>query len=295
MSILNNSRPNLLVVQFKYLQWKPKIKKDDLVAVCAPQEVVNNKANFINTLNAAIEIGLFSEQNGELNIAPSLDKKVRSKKDGLNHLPQTVCKLIMETDGASMWKEANSDPGGRDFIRMLSWSLAQDICKFPKEYTTIERMRNRQCSDHDPEQIIQNSTRWQPFLSWARFLGFGNGTKIFTPDPTGAIKTVLPEVFSNNQSLGCKSFLGGLRKELPVLDGGSCRVAMEQTLDSQVWSPPQDGRLSMSLSLALVRLHEQKIIRVRYENDSPDYVQLTGVDGKLTPIIPNFSHIDLTA
>lgn len=292
MAILNNTFPNLLTVQYKYLLWKPNTSRDDLIDICAPSEIVKTRVNFTNTLNVAKQLGLLIEENKKLCVNPNLPKEILNKKYGFTHLPKIMCELIMnDMDGDSMWKQQinnkTEDPGGRDFVRLLSWMLAQQIKDIPQNGNSAETLRTKQSIDPTyAEQIYQNHTRWNPFCSWSRFLGFGNGSNRFISDPTIAITHCLPA----KGTLGLVDFVDQINTKLPVLDGGKCRLAMEDKLKPSVWNKFEERHLSPSLSLALNRLEALKKVVLRDESDADNTLHLTTIDGNQSS---KFSHIDI--
>src|SRR5207248_2958519 len=90
---------------------------------------------------------------------------------------------------------------------------------------------------HTGERPIHNVERWRPFVRWARYLGFitdmslysGSGTSldVVVPDPTDAVRAVLPECLNGLEWTPMDALLPALATRLPVLDGGVYRHAIQ--------------------------------------------------------------------
>jgi len=278
MSVLNLTFPNILSIQYRYLLLKGPTTRDELTDLCAPKSVVSNRQNFNNTLRLAIRLGLFVTDEGKLRISPELPKDALSKRKGEALLPVVICESLMSKSvNEPLWKggeEEDADSDDADFTRAVSWALALNFPDMPNSGPTAEKLLRSQVSGTDPLQIIQNTgTRWPGFVRWAPFLGFGWGN--FVSDPTEAIRQRLSAVFGRKRTLPANELISKLSEALPVLDGGTYRIEVESKLDvATAWSPPPEGALSSSLSLALMRLHLDGTLSLDHKSDSPSVVRL---------------------
>ena len=109
---------------------------------------------------------------------------------------------------------------------------------------------------HLGERPIYNRERWRPFVRWTRYLGFCSGWGVapsyddgVMPDPSQAIAPILRERLNATDWSPISEILAVLAVVLPVLDGGTYRMALEAQ-----GAPKANADVSPSLSLALRRL-----------------------------------------
>jgi hypothetical protein len=102
---------------------------------------------------------------------------------------------------------------------------------------------------------------------------------MLVPDPTPAIREVLPTTFGNDRDLAAREFVHRVASALPVLDFGRYRQFVEEN-----WSrrEPDQRRLTAPLSEALERLRDEGLISF---DDRADTARLTRADGT------TFSHV----
>lgn len=278
-----------LIVMFRVVANSSKIETEELLRVCFPGVVSNlsDSKRLRGTLSRWTELGLFTENNGEITLDKQFAKPRGMSIDALTEKLPSFCRLLVmqqqnclplfpkggirEEDGVGMCA---------DLIRGLSWTLAQNIFNLPvtfdKQIETLEGMQTI-----SGKYIFVNDTRWNGFRYWARYLGFASGDgNSFQIDPTKAIYETLPSVFRGNNELLAADFLTGLSSILPVLDFGKYRTEVESNLDPTVWRKPTENHLSMSLSFALRRLELNKIIRLQSRSDTGSSIRLTGRDFK---------------
>ena len=113
-------------------------------------------------------------------------------------------------------------------------------------------------------------------------LGRNENGNTFIPDPTEAIKQILPDINREfGKTLSSKDLIGHLSQKLPVLDKGVYRVEVEKKIsrgENPAWRKPEQSQVSTSLSFALVRLMKLKLIDAKNDSDAGDKVTLTGRD-----------------
>jgi hypothetical protein len=174
-----------------------------------------------------------------------------------------------------------SDEGPRELTKGIAWILCQKIDEPFEGYDaamakggTAVRSLNAQFSDEKRQLILRSSNRWNPFLRWARYLGFIEPTPRrdggVMPDPTAAIRDVLSDVSARTgKKAPITAVVGVLAELLPVLDEGGYRLAVEREMTVPPPSVATAGSYSHSLSYALRRLHEEGSITLINEDDAP--------------------------
>jgi hypothetical protein len=177
----------------------------------------------------------------------------------------------------------SSDEGTREFTKGLSWFLAQPVEDPPVSYNprakgdtnSVTGLLNEQFgSEEGTKSILQNSSRWPPFVRWAKYLGFAtfvpNKDSGLCPNPAEAIRDELQLI---RQALppeaDLPSLVSEIAKAIPVLDGGSYRNEVDGLMDVRPASAGNAETLSASLSLALLRLKDDGLVELRRVSDSP--------------------------
>lgn len=292
MTIINLESDGLypqLIVIFRAVTHSGKINADELLRVCYPGAVTDSSV--INRLRGILsrwtELGLFSEENDEISLNKQFAKPRGMSIDAFTEKLPSFCRtLIMQPQNClPLWSDAGtrSEEGvgrGADFVRGVSWSLAQDIFNLPiGSAESIESVEGTQMTGG--KFIFLNRTRWPGFRFWASYLGFASGDgSSFQIDPTKAINEALPSVFGAKKELLAADFLNALSSILPVLDFGKYRMEVESILDPTVWRKPTENHLSMSLSFALRRLELNQLIKLQGRADTGSSFRLTGRDFK---------------
>jgi hypothetical protein len=123
--------------------------------------------------------------------------------------------------------------------------------------------------------VIRNETRWDPFVRWASFLGLISRQVLdrkllVVPSPVDAVTQALPAVFreGGREDLPAEDFVSALATELPVLDGGAYRREVLAHISVPTLRP-EEGKLSSSLSHALLILHQHGKIMLEDRADAP--------------------------
>lgn len=295
MSLLNRPSDGIypvLIAIFQLLLGRKSLAKEQLLKLCSPPEACSQD-HAHNTINTWHTLGLLDvKPDGTITIHPDILGSERKPEN----LRKIARRLVLDPkNNPDLW--AKEESRSADFTLGLSWFLAQD------SWTTEFGGWNQaeQLSLHQMpsgKAVFQNDTRWTGFKDWASYLGFGCTPRFasgITPDPTEAIRDTLPAVFGKKKSLHAKDFIRELGEALPVLDGGDYRRQVEALLLSQEgqysWKALPEGQLSTSLSRALIRLHEEGVLRHSLKADSIHRVKLTGRGGnQVLNDISEFSH-----
>lgn len=294
MSLLNRPSDGIYPVLIAIFQLvlARKMDREQLLKLCAPEEACSQD-HAGNTLNTWLSLGLFdTKPDGTIVIHADILGAERKAE----HLPRVARRLVLDPkNNADLW--AKEEARSADFTLALAWFLAQDAWLTEiGGWTEAQEIFRHQLP---PDRVLfQNDTRWPSFKEWASYLGFAWTPRMSrgaTPDPTEAIRGALPAVFGKHKTLPAKDFIRRLAEEIPVIDGGDYRRQMEAVLlsrdDEYSWKALPEGRLSTSLSRALLRLHEEGLLRYSLKADSIHRVALTGRGGaQIRDDISEFSH-----
>jgi hypothetical protein len=262
------------------------IGHDDLMAMCGPIHIPGaNEPDFAKlraTLSRWVELSLFSEQDGKiaLNFMPQRGESLDAFTDRLPGLCRAL--MLRPEHTQPLWRVGaksgdRSDEGtGRtaDFVRSLSWILAQDIYSLPSSWSDISQLETGQVKE---KFIILNSSRWNGLRVWARYLGFSTGEEgKFFADTTTAVRQELPSILNKGESLAANAFIDTLAERLPVLDRGEYRMMVEAEIQPNSRRELPADHLSMSLSFALRRLELDGTLVLDKKADAGTTLALTG-------------------
>jgi hypothetical protein len=126
---------------------------------------------------------------------------------------------------------------------------------------------------------MQNDTRRNGVQYWGHFLGFLRQPGGGDLDPTVAVRETVPACIRPDEEMTAVDFIERLASQLPVLDGGTYRLAMESRLEAQALPDLQPGQLSTSLSRALFNLMIDETLEFQNKADVGRSIVLTGRDG----------------
>jgi hypothetical protein len=254
------------------------MRRDELIRICT----AGNDARVRATLSTWTELGVFSKHEDQIALVPRFShKRGETLEDRTDKLPGVLRGLLFETRHAlPLWPDSgeSTDEGTgptADFVRELSWMLAQDIYTFPFDSTEEEAVVLEGRQVIQGKFIFKNRARWGGVGFWARYTGFA-GADRGCIDPTSAIRAELEVIFQGARVLPAGAFLRELSTRLPVLDSGSYRTQVEGALKPEVWRRPPEGQLSTSLSFALRRLQLERVIKLDVPADAGDTLTLSG-------------------
>jgi hypothetical protein len=288
MTIVNYTSDGLcpeLIVLFRAVSYSKQITIDELIDSCLPpidraidDERKRKEKEILARLRGALsrwtQLGLFVENEGKVQLNGRFSINRGETIDMLTErLPSLCCHLILQEEYCTpLWGEGGLTS---DFVRGISWLLAQNIYQFPTTWSEVQPIQDEQTTTG--KNLSQNDVRWNGLRFWARYLGFATGDGgAFQIDPTAAVREELPSIFRSNKELPATDFLLALSSRLPVLDFGNYRKEVESSLNEANWHKPSEGHLSMSLSLALRRLDLNKTIKLVGRADTESSYRLTG-------------------
>lgn len=302
MSIINNANPgssvealhavDRIITRFsqndknegKYLPL------DTLMSLVAPNSLFIGTERLENgefkRLDSAKKVKQTIKFWGDAGLWDVTEQGVRSTflLDNTRDLPKRLLKLIASKD-FDLLKGNGIEP----FLRFVIFFLCVDEVTFvgqkPLDGTKAgELVASLINSDAVDNAMSLNSNERPNFFAYAHMMGFLEqvGKKQYFVDPTRAIKTFLPQVFESSNSLFFDDFLNKLNHCLPVFDEGKYRELVEQQmiLDTTLWPAEKGVKLSASLSIAIERLTQERIISCSLESDSVVRHSLTLPNGQ---------------
>jgi hypothetical protein len=288
MALLNPPQilPSVARVLFRALQASDdfKMTRDDLAKAVAPaalprsenaQEGPGSKA-FDDTLGACLTIRLFERDGDMIGIAADLPEIARDRRRRDQQLRSIIRELVLsDAVNHGLW---DSTEGARDLTRALAWFAAQSPLRPPgpwNEPDGVDVAQERQFAG--AERVFSNDTRWGAFERWATFLGFAQhlprGNKdVLVPDPTPVLREVVPELLTRERQ-ELPAVVEQVARHVPVLDGGTYRRDVEARMKADNVSTAPD-LLSPSLSHALLRLRDERVIALEDLADAPVKIRL---------------------
>lgn len=184
-------------------------------------------------------------------------------------------------------------PNNYVFNQFAAWFAVQDahISNLNKIGLTAkfsEEMYPSQGSDSDASTRAMNDTKFNGWMNWVAFLGWGVTHDAFrcgfVPDASGRLRGVLNETLPYGEPITMRIFMEKLATVCPELDGG--------TLFEEAWtlSRPNENRsnnISFMLSTGLRVLYKCHEVTLKEMPDSGDLWQLFPIYGDVNRI----SHI----
>ncbi len=281
MTIINIPSDGLypeLIVIFRLVASLGEAEKNTIIEICSRGSTSSeSNTRLRGALLRWTNLGLFSEESKVLKINENFNRGKRESLDDYTaRLPSFCRTLVFEGQNCHpLW--GNSPGISADFVRGSAWLLAQNIYGFPSARSGVEPIEVAQMGEDSA--IFTNDVRWNGIRFWMRYLGFATGdSSSFQIDPTLAVKGELKSIFKSPSAIPARDFLDSLAIRLPILDFGGHRKEVEDSLNSARWRKPDQGHISMSLSLALRRLVLDNVIRLEGKADTGSSYRLTGMN-----------------
>jgi hypothetical protein len=264
--------PNRLEVLVKYLRTRRDGEaRTRLTAVLSPaalqqggidEDTEDSRSNALadGVLRAGQRLGITIVDGEVVHLAPHLQGADDEYPEALHrHLESTLLSATAPDDQ-------------RDVARTLAWFLIQDPAE-PMQVGNVKLRVEEQVVDSEHTQFnnLSNSTRFEQFTYWARYLGcawrFKGKAEVVVPDPTGLLVRYLPRLLKRNERISIQDLLGRWRTPLPILEGGEIRDSIEEALRGPYRRPAE--HLSRATSFALQRLRDQGRLRLERLADAP--------------------------
>jgi hypothetical protein len=283
--------PALVWAAFRLVREEPQAREGiEALLLPASLRVDGGRPESVSVaLDVLIDLGLVSEHDGQLQATLSPGESDLEESLFRRELRHRV--LASERNDDLF----ESDDGTREFAKASAWFLAQSVDDPPVSYNSVAQLLNEQFgSDEGAKSILQNSYRWAPFVRWAKYLGLASFVPLKDggpcPDPVNAVRDALGDLsLQLPGEVELPHFVLALGNLVPVLDGGSYRVLVEERMDKRPRSSGNGDTVSAALSLALLRLSEEGAITLRRASDSPATRTLSIRQGHRE----RFSHIEI--
>ena len=278
LNLTNDGIPNILVVLYATLaKARSPMTAQELLDTVAPDTVVRDQRLARATLNRWIELGLFkvkpAAETLTLDRVPETDMK--SETDIVRAVRVAARRVALSKENnEDLW--AQEEARAADLSRSLAWLLAQDV------YRLGDQNLFTLASDHligTNATLMQNEARVSGLKSWGHFLGFIRHAGAVEVDPTLAIVEVLPQCIAPGEEMPARDLVERIAQALPVIDGGTYRVAVQSRLRANALPPLQAGQLSTSLSRAMFGFLLDQSLQFENRADSGSSIVLTGRDG----------------
>ena len=200
-----------------------------------------------------------SGDDGSLTVSPKLTGLTEDRFVG--YLQE---KLLNPEEAAKHGQEA--------FPPALAWLLCLDPASPLAWEDNYRGLVERDCGPEGGSFELTNRARCNQFVYWARFLGLAwrleiDSRNVVVPDPATAIARNLGRWEANQDRVPVREFLSRLAVDLPVLEGGTARGAVESIIAADRQRP--DGYISSSTSFALRRLERSGRIAMERMADAP--------------------------
>lgn len=255
MSIISNftAEPNRLEMVIKYLKnTKKQYTKQELEDVFSPSNARGSSSVFREVYVVLESLGLLKIENDFIKL----------------NLPKTKQSILLTIREALFDKDFLKKD---DFSLALSWLQAQNSIENLDWSDSVSNIVNSDLNDDYLELDLTNNSRWQHFGYWCVYLGFA--TKVYIaekiylcPDPTEAISHEIKTIFTKTKEMNIKGFFLSLSTTLPVLEYGSIRKKINESIREGLQLP--EDTLSKSTSLALLRLENRNIIKLIHKSDA---------------------------
>ncbi len=276
MAVLNPpvALPGVAHVTAKFLHLRGrKVSRDELAPLLSPfqdaEAALKPSANLGGTLTVMESLGIL---NGKKTVtladgfAAQLDSEASRRS-----FEAAIRRTIVDAgrDSEDPWED-DSNEGGRDIARALTWFLAQPANGEPLGFGVAEphdadvRQLDELRSASPNTRAIANNERWISFRRWSTFLGLatparvaiaGKMTDVLEPVPVRAIAAELTTMGSGQQPL--PEVLKELRAAMPYLPGGGTARQLEQRLGAAIDPDEREGFLASSLAEALLLLESR--------------------------------------
>ncbi|MGB1250864.1 MAG: protein DpdG [Candidatus Promineifilaceae bacterium] len=271
MEILNNPvvTPHRVHALLRIVSRMNRPKREDILDMLQPAKLVNNQKTASATLSAAREHNLVLEHNdGGYILHPDL-KKVDDIEQFRIAIAHQVTGIINPNDdnyllnSFTAWYAVQSER----VLQMQNKKQAAD------QYH--EDMSNRSETEVRDEGRAFNDTKFNGWLRWAAFLGWGipfqHNFSLLMPNAQHRLKPLLPRLLPNAQSEPFGVFMERLANVCPELDGGEL---FEDCWVKSRPNEPRGNKLSLMLSTALRTLHHLGHLTLTELNDAPETWQL---------------------
>jgi hypothetical protein len=297
MTLLNrpsNGHVPTMMILWRALRVFGPMRRADLEALCRPRGVHEDPVAmkvFKGTFATWRSLGMFELENDDdpVRLAPQFASIASTDTERLR---TAVLELLLQPENSPALLEVSAEENSRasDFVRVVSWALAQD----PYRLAKWEQAQALTTADEQGLTLFHGDGRWAAFQEWAYFVGLGIPTRHgFVMSPARAVREALRSdrmaaVATTNEDIPLSIFLEKLAEEIPVLDGGAYRSKIDAIRSARGYHLAPRS-VSPSLALALLQLKdEEEILLADRGGDVTSRISLMGREGR---VVKNVSHI----
>lgn len=297
MALLNP--PNLLphatriVVQVSTAT-TPGYDTERLVTALAPGTIGGDqRLQATNTVRAARTLGLIVE-DGDGHLAPSdeaVANAARARGSGWARILRDAAFALHAGDDLfRTGDQPAKSAGARDFLRGITWLLAQDSLGPMITTKSMQQLQRQQFGDVREEWAVVDDEQWQPLLRWGTATGllsaWPDGLR---PIPTDAVRDTLDAMTPGRYPVD--QFLDDLGHVLPVLWRGRHRGSLTAALSSDPDPDASRGGMDTSLAVALQALATEGRLRLDPGADAAERIPMYAGAGRNLLI----SHVEVIA
>ena len=289
LNLTNDGYPNVLAAILRAIsQLGGTIPRNQLAELMTPSTLEyrggdKKGEDFVTkTLRTWLGFGLFVEDDTGIRLAPAHRAQLATvNSQALGSVLRGI--LLSERHCLPLWQDGERARGrSGDLGAALAWLLSVDGV-VGSGFGGVEQRKSTTLKAGSEGLLLSGQARWSGLRAWARNLGFGWETPGgFLPDPSPAIRDVLPDVLLGSSDVDAATFAGELAQAIPVLDGGSVRLELEPSLLQEYRLGKGSQRLSPSLSRALLRLRAEGLLQWERRSDAELRLLLPG--GNSRPI-----------
>lgn len=290
MSLLNTTNDGLHNVLVAFCRLlivaKGESAEADLMRKIALPSIAHENGRLArSTLNKWVDLGLLIRDDEKIRLSEYFPRSWKAMAEDIEGTVRRAARkcALSAVNNDQLW--AYEASRAADFTRALSLLLAQDI--YRTGFADLERCEIDQVSESNL-RLLGNGTRTNGLKKWAHFLGFLRNTDGKEIDPTVAVRESI-EWMPLGQRVQAHEFLARLASDLPVLDGGQYRLAVEEKLDPSALVLPQGEQLSTSLSRALICLKADGTLGFEFLSDAASGMIFCGQNGPRVDV--RYTHV----
>jgi hypothetical protein len=282
MEIINNGQitPHRLHALVRLVSRLDDPTKEDLLNLLQPPGLIDNQDAAEAVYGAARRHNLIFEQadgNKKVTLHPDLSSS--AEVESVEGFRAYVRQQLLGID----------DDGKDNYLLNLftAWYAVQNewVIQHTKRETIVRfnaELYPQEETDDQGQGRAFNNVKFNAWLPWAAFLGFGwsmrfGATDVLMPDAYDRLKVLLPDLLSEEEKfVPFGKFAGRLTKACPELDGGKL---FEMCWQASRGAEVRGNSLSLMLSTALRVLHGSGQIELRHQPDATDVWQLYSAEG----------------
>ena len=203
-------------------------------------------------INESVKLGLVEKAEEDICLAENALRLLRAQKADRHFWPLAFMELLAQSEE------------NHDLLLAIAWWLSLPVLTAPGDWSTIDKAKKWR---QDADSLSMNDVRYTIFASWAVYLGFAwRQERWLIPDPTLHVLLRLEaELGDKPREFQAPDLVRKLAVWCPVLDQGTfARTAQAK----RICEPLDPKKLSATLSLTLLRLEEDRYVRLTHAADA---------------------------